>query len=355
MDLWQRRRELGIQVSKKRRLYLDVRFWNDLCDAELGVHRNVSSKELLSALTDEVARGDVICPVEFHVVEELHRQKDLEKRAITLRLIDLLSSRTVLVSPTERLFLEVLRLVQGLAAQTPPVSAPLGEVWTRPMFAVGHDLPPFEAPFLPPEVVTQLRSDFESTWWSFGFTEMFEQTGSPPIDPNAKAHTANLLNQAKGDPSTLFESYEATYWAELRGALDAYLPQLEDIWRYLFAQAGHDVGTVTPEQLREAALQLRALLYQGARRVGLRTTVPTLHVGVTLYSRIQWDRSRGYKGNDVFDLAHAEAAIPYFNAFATDASLGSLIRQSKLAAEYPCAILTSAEQILAWLNSRPTA
>jgi hypothetical protein len=111
MEFWERRRELGLVLAKKRRLYLDVRFWNDLCDAELGVPNTSAAQTLLRTLPTAILNRNVVCPVAFHIVEELHRQKITEKRAATLALVDELSSRTVIISPDERLFLEVQRLV----------------------------------------------------------------------------------------------------------------------------------------------------------------------------------------------------------------------------------------------------
>lgn len=349
MEWWRRRRILSEEMSTKRRLYLDVRFLNDLCDAGLGSSKDSKAAALLAALRASVCTGNVVCPVEFHVVEELHRQKIPEKRHATLTLIDELSRRTVLASPADRLFLEVLRLVQGLVAGVAPTAPPVDEMWTRPLFAAGHDFSELEAPELPSAVVEQLRSEIHDQWWAMGFVELFALTGSPPIDPIAKIATAGMLNDAKANPANLFDSYDATYWSEVRGTLDAYLPQLEEIWRYLYQRSGGDPSTITPAELRESALQVRQLLYDGARKVGLRSTVPTLHTGVTLYSRMQWDRKRAYKGNDIFDFGHAEAALPYYNAFATDAGLASLIRQSGLMSDYACELLTSADQLLSWI------
>lgn len=350
MEWWRRRRILGEEMSTKRRLYLDVRFWNDLCDADLGSIRDLRAADLLAALRVAVRDGNVVCPVEIHLVEELHRQRIPEKRHATLALVDELSRRTVLAAPTDRLFLEVLRLIQGLMAGRPPANPPVDEMWTRPLFAVSHEFPDLDAPGLPHAIADQLRSQFQDELWGMGFVELFAVTGNPRIDPAAKIATAGMLNDAKSDPAHLFDSYEATYWSEVRGVLDAYLPQLEDIWRYLYQRAGGDPSTIAPAELHESALNLRRLLYAGARKVGLRSTVPSFHTGVTLYSRMQWDRKRSYKGNDVFDFAHAEAALPYFHAFATDSSLASLIRQSGLSKDYPCDILTSTDEILSWVS-----
>ena len=351
MELWERRRELGIRVAKQHRLSLDLRFWNDLCDAELGIPADPCVAALLAKLRRLVAIGELVCPVEFHLVEELYKQRSSQKRLATIALIDELSSCTVLVSAPDRVFLEVLRFIQGAVAGAPPTSPPLNEVWTRPLFAAGHSLPELEAPpGLPPIVVEQLREELEAEWWEFGFAELFARTGDPPLGGAGKAKTAELLNSAKGDPTTEFKSFEATYWSEVRGTLDAYQPQLEDVGRYLFQRFGGDLNTITADELQQSFVRLRAVLYNAARRVGLKGAVPSLHIGATLYSHIQWDRRRVYKPNDVFDFDHAEAALPYFDAFATDGSLAALLRRSGLEAEYGCVVASSHDELLAWLE-----
>src|SRR5947208_3219055 len=120
MELWERRRELGHRVAKQRRLSLDLRFWNDLCDAEIGSPRGAAAGTLLGQLRRLAASGELVCPVEFHLVEELHKQRSSEKRLATIALIDELSSRTVLASAPDRIFLEVLRFIQGAVAGKPP-------------------------------------------------------------------------------------------------------------------------------------------------------------------------------------------------------------------------------------------
>src|SRR5471032_2913786 len=104
MHIWQRRRELGLRVAAQRRLSLDLRFWNDLCDAELGVSQSAGAVRVLAIIRRLVASSDLVCPVEFHLVEELHKQRKPEKRAATLALIDELSARTVLLAAPDRVF-----------------------------------------------------------------------------------------------------------------------------------------------------------------------------------------------------------------------------------------------------------
>jgi hypothetical protein len=172
--------------------------------------------------------------------------------------------------------------------------------------------------------------------------------GGFPPDLDNSAQTAVMLNEAKQDPKNLFKSYQATYWSEVRGSLDAYMDVLGEIGLYLFERAGGDPSRVPREQVHESASRLRELFYHGAKKFGLKAPVPSIHVGVTLYSRMQWDRKRPYKGNDVFDFAHAGAALPYCDAFATEKPLAALLDSSGLSSEYQCRILTDTSAVAEW-------
>lgn len=352
MELWERRRELGVQTTARRRLYLDLRFWNDLCDAALGDNERPDAVSCLRRLRTAVATGTVVCPVEFNVVAEVCKQRLPSKQAATLRLIDELSRRTVIVNARERMFLECLRLVQGLLAQRTLSGPPIAEIWTRPLYVAGHDFPELPTPGgMPPQSVARLRAGFEAELWDFGFEQAIALSGGLPSNLDNSSVTAEMLNATKQDPTQQFKSYKATYWAEVRGALEAYMDVLSDISLYLFAREGGDPLTVSTDQKEKSAAQLRRILYKGARKVGLKATVPSIHVGVTLYARAQWDRRRSYKPNDVFDFAHAEAALPYCNAFATERSLAATLRSAGLADEYSCAILTDLRGIDSWLDA----
>lgn len=355
MDLWQRRRALGERVLQQNKLYLDLRFWNDFCDAELGERVNTRTHECLASLRSAVARGNVICPVEYHVFSELNKQRRSDKRIATTVLLDELSAKTVLVSQFERVFLEILRFSQAVIVGREWKDPPRTEMWTRPMYFTGHVLPDLPATGLPPDLERRLREEFDHDIWNFGFTDVLKLGGPFEVGVDEKAVTAELLNRAKADATTQLSSFAATYRSEVLGSLDGYKAQLGQVGLYLFRKAGGDLNTVTQQQVADAAQKLRNLIYAAFQKRNLKGPLPTIHVGATLYSRLQWDRKRPYRSNDIFDFGHAEAALPYCNAFATEASLATLIKSSGLDKEYGCAVLTDTEAIMQWLDDLPAA
>ena len=116
--------------------------------------------------------------------------------------------------------------------------------------------------------------EFEAEWWEFGYTEIFVEVGELPLGDANTVKTAELLNAAKGDSATEFKSFEATYWSEVRGTLDAYQPQIEDVAKYLFERSGRDPTLISPAEFQESFVGLRATLYNVARKVGLQSAVP---------------------------------------------------------------------------------
>lgn len=81
----------------------------------------------------------------------------------------------------------------------------------------------------------------------------------------------------------------------------------------------------------------------------LTRSLPSIHIGATLYARMQWDRRRQNKEEDFLDFAHAEAALPYCSPFATEGRLAAMLREAELDATYDCALLTDASAIQNWL------
>jgi len=123
---------------------------------------------------------------------------------------------------------------------------------------------------------------------------------------------------------------------------------------YLFEQSGGDIKTVTDTQRDDCALLLIAQINAALEKYDLSQQLPTLHVMATLFANVQWDRNRKYKDNDFADFGHAAAALAYCDGFATERSLGALVKQAELDTLYGCEILLRPADITQWVKrSRP--
>jgi len=343
-----RRRVLGANVLGKSRLYLDIRYWCDFCDVALGENATARSAELLDRLRGAVRAGTVVCPIELHTFTELLKQRLPEKLRQTAELIDELSAGVTIVAPPERAFLEALRFLQAAPDGPPFPPAPSDEMWTKIAYLVGHGS--FSSQFVPPEELERLNRLFEERLWSLGLVEALELLGpSPSLTFDWTETTVSKLNADKVQARADVRSYRALYLNEIWGVLDAFAPYIGDTAHYLFERSGGDPNTITESQTTEAQRTLVRLIHAAFEKHDLARQMPTIHIMASLFSGVQWDAGRKYRANDLADFGHAAAAIAYCNAFATERSLGSLIRQAKLDQQYGTEVLTSVDQLLGWL------
>ena len=341
--LWKLRKDLGERAMSRPRLYLDQRYWNDLCDGFLGVNDPALSR--LGLLESAVSDGCLVCPGGALALSELAEQRVPAKRDATAEVIDLLCGGVALLAPPDRLFLEVLRFVQACPASSPFPVAPADEVWTAPAFVYGHE----GVPTLPEDLpgADQLNATLMEEYAAFGYRDIVRSGGLSPFA--FKMKSAASLNETKAAARERFKTFRDLYLAEVRGVLDLAVSELGDTINYLAAKAGIDVAEVSPDRPLEAGRALAQVLHAAFSQQDLGLQVPSVHIPATLFARVQWDAPRQYDPNDFADFLHATAALPYHSAFATERSLTALLRESGLAAKFGCTILSDWDAVEEWV------
>lgn len=271
--LYKLRRDLAASVATKRTLYLDLLYWNHLCDAAIGRTESPDHESLLADLRTAVHGGAVLCPAELTTFVELYKQRLPEKRRVTAEIIDELSGGVVIISPPERCLLEALRMIQAILAQAPLPSAPRDEIWTKAAYFIGHG--ELKAPKMAPSDLDRLNSLMRDKLWDMGFAELMDRLGPDFITSfETLERTAQQLNSAKPEARSEFTSFRQTYLAEVRGILDASAGSLGDAMRYLFDRAGEDAERVSDEQRDESGKQFAQLLGAAFANAGLLEAAP---------------------------------------------------------------------------------
>lgn len=348
--LYELRRKLGQEMLATRRLYLDTKFWNTFCDVEVEDLKTGVESEALQLLRAKVRAREVVCPAEYYVLIELLRQQKSEKRKVTGALIDELSTGALIMHSTDRVMLELLRFVQATLAGNLEGEAPIEEVWTRPAFAIGHLTP--ENPGVADETHAWAVERTNETLWQMTFSEVAETMAVGNLPNYDREAVVAEMNSGKKDRNNQPPNFSDIYMAEILGALDGYEDSITQVSEYLITSAGIDPRGVTSRDQEEETRDWKNLianLFQAHSEM-MSKRLPTIHIFATLHANIRWDKARLFRPNDSADFGHAAAALAYCNCFATERSLGHLLRQSRLASKYGTTVVANCKQLVQWLT-----
>lgn len=163
------------------------------------------------------------------------------------------------------------------------------------------------------------------------------------------AALADRLNRGNRAHITQMKSFETVLVDELKGAAELAEPAACKV----IAQAYRTVTgrTDAPDRAhdRTALNLLRAcLLSEHAHRL------PTLHVHASLHALFRWEyRDKLLTANDVFDFAHAAAALAYCDAFFTEKELTGSVAHRRLGLDecYGCFVTNRTAKAVHYLRS----
>lgn len=343
--------ELATSLEGRRAIYLDLRFWIYLRDAERSGDAGLHGR-LLGELRRVVATKAAFCPITDSTFLEVFKQTDEHTRALTTKLIDELSLGVTLIPLDLRIGTEIAHLLH--AAQTPDLVYPLHHlVWSKLSYVLGF-VHPITKTFDRPTALAVQKAFFDHMW-TIPLVEMNRYIGEKMSkdDPLHFEGTARRINEANRQHASSLKSFEQTYQTELVGVLDLYAGRAADI---LCNMAPASVGPPPPHgstQRREYEQQCLALLVAALKTDRGKNTMRTLYVQTCLYAAVRWDKKQQLEANDFFDFQHASAALGYCDAFFTERGLRSLVTRSDLGLDkrFECFVTSKGEEAVSYVQS----
>lgn len=332
----QKRIQLGVEVTKKYRVYLDLRFWILLRDVELCKNKAPNLVELLSKLKGLVDNGVAVCPISESVFVELMKQSDPETRAATSKLIDRLSLGITLIVHSQRVSQE---LCNAIYTQAGASLFPIDEqVWIKLAYVFG-ETHPCQTPFEENEELVIQKSFFDHMW-KISLSEMvsyIDFAGWPQPDWEK---TVDLLNAGNKLHANEIRSFSQVYRAEFEGGLSLFK---KDLLRL--------IKTVEEEGYKDFEKNSENLT-KNERFSKFSKSIRTLHIGACCHAAVRWDQKRQLTSNDLLDFHHAEAAIGYCNLFLTETPLKTMVSQQHLGllSDFPCVVASTVPEALAKLD-----
>lgn len=334
----QKRIQLGTEVTKKYRIYLDLRFWILLREVELCKNQNQNLVQLLSQIKHLVDNGVAICPISESVFVELMKQSDQATRAATSRLIDRLSLGVTLIVHPQRVAQELCNAiyVQAGASNLFPLDA---LVWIKLAYLLG-ETHPYQTPFETNEEELAIQKSIFDHMWNISLMEVVSYIDFATWPQPDWQKTVDILNAEKKQYANELRSFSQAYRAEFEGGLSLFKEDMLKLFKEV-DKSGYKDFEMNSENLT-----------RNERFSKFSKSIRTLHIGACCHAAVRWDQKRQLTVNDLLDFHHAEAAIGYCNLFLTENPLKTLVSQRHLSllSDFPCVVTSSVSEALTMLD-----
>lgn len=353
-----KRLELAHEIRGTRKIYLDTKFWICLRDARLGKPASASVGRLLTILEELVRQKKVLCPLSVDTFAEVFKQSDPATLRATTDLIDDLSMGVTILEHRERVELEAFHFIREKSKGTGTVRPIDDLVWTKTAYVLGFVTPSFYK--LPVELNTALQKSFVDQMWVTTLGQMLSQDEANTKDRQESwfpTEITNQLNLGKSASTHEYSSFKQLFLNELAGILDAHKPMFSDLMRHIRLEENDSQESPMNMEFAEAARYVTNLIFHAFRLNKIKSEFPTFRVSAGLHAAMRWDRTRKYKVNDLHDIHHAVAALPYFDWFFTEHSLRHLVADKNLnfSALFKCKTLSEFDEALAAMINLSTS
>jgi hypothetical protein len=338
-----RRIELGKVISKKRKIYLDTRFWILLRDVTLGRNDSTDLRNLLEGLREGVNTGVIVCPICETTFFEIFKQEDPITRRATVALVDELSTGVTLADHFERAGTELAYLLHTITGRTNLHDLD-DLVWNKLSFVLGI-MHPTNA-LISEKDETIVQKAFFDHLWSLSMRTMEQYLGGkqfPSFDYDGIAENLNLANARHAGEC---KSFEQLYRNEFIGGLETSMPVAVSVIERWYAQTTgrHEpFNKLVTEYTQNVML---SILSQAIKKNDLCRTLRTAHIGALCHASFRWDQKRKLSGHWLHDFHHAEAAVGYCDVFLTEKPLAALLKQKHLRLDeaFSCEIISSPDE-----------
>jgi hypothetical protein len=354
IDLRQHSRNMQVELAnslhRRRAIYLDLKFWIGLRDAENTGGPSLYS-DLLTTLRQAVSTGSAFCPISDSCFLEVFKQSDPATRRKTAELIDELSLGVTIIPFDIRVGTEIAHLLH--AARTPDQVFRLDElVWTKLSYVLGYYSP--QVSMFDHATGQAIEKAFFDHMWTIPLTEMERLIGNsmPRGNPDHHAQLADKLTQGIQEHATDLRSFDQAYEHELVGVLDLYAGRAADILCDMAPPSlGPRPGKGTSE-FKDIEQHCLGLLVAAMKTERGKKTLRTLHIETCMHAAVRWNKGQKFKANDFFDYQHAAAAVGYCDAFFTERSLSSVLTRSDMALDklYGCTVVSTPETALGYVS-----
>lgn len=320
------------KATSRVRIYLDTKYWIYLRDALKGSPQKPLHTDILNLIFELHGSGIIQLPVSDVNIMEVSNQSDISGRSSIGSLMDRLSNGLALLPYRERVSYEISVTASDDYIIEGCLPFVRNHAWVSPIEAFVPDLTEFhEKNKLPDSYkISYLEMVSETT-----VKAILEKEDQPGFDFEESAKCMQSDSKLNEKDIT---SFDEAFEIEFIGSLSEFR---EDIAKHMNKKFSDEV-----------VLKLKSV-QKGNKSIKRARHFPTTYIFSILHASVRWDKQRLLSANDIVDIYHASAAIPYYDAFFTENALAalSLTPKFKFVPIFGCKIMSKESDILDYLNS----
>lgn len=170
-----------------------------------------------------------------------------------------------------------------------------------------------------------IQKAFFDHMWTIPLVDMIEMIRDlPERDHLSLGDIATRVDDGIAAHADQMRSFEQVWSDELRGVTDLFGDVGAEVISDLAEAHGEPPLVRDTANWRECRNVVANLLFHALEtKPEVRRQLPTLYVEASLHAVFRWNTQRRMKGNDLYDIHHASAALGYMDVFLTEHSLRS--------------------------------
>ncbi|MBU1669130.1 hypothetical protein KKC13_11985 [bacterium] len=344
-------KEMTIKLSKsinsKIKIYLDTKYWVDICDVTLNKKDCKDIEKIYLYLRKGVKENRLICPISYRIFKEILTQSDNKSLTQTVKIIDELSQGSILREERERLSLELYNFFYDILNVETDEKA-RENYWDFIANIMGYAMP---------KLLTLSSKDnllMQKEWLKLIKQIRLKDMLNTKLKDNLfrfrdmKIDT-NIYDLNKHLHSTKHNTFQKMYLSELGGTIEAYQKNIHNIFKDVVDYKAKKNSVTIPTVDTTDSQRIRNMIYHAFRKGKMNLYLPSLDIKAMLHAKLRWNKTQKYKQGDFDDIGHATSALPYYDYFFTERSLYNMIKECKYDEKYNCKIAWKKSDVLSFL------
>ncbi|MCW8831615.1 MAG: hypothetical protein OQK32_08875 [Gammaproteobacteria bacterium] len=340
--------ELSEYVSGYKTIYLDTNFWLTLRDVVTGELKDAESIQYYDLVTSLAKKGTCIFPISGNTFAEILKS-DIDTLDHVVYLIDTLSQGVSIMSYDERVRMELMYFIYDKLGKD--TYLPNEIVWTKLVYSLGYLDPVNDN--IDPSLDAHIRKSFFDHMWQTPLCSIVAKLkDSGKLKQKSFLDNSAKLNEGKFAHAHENKSFKQMFLSELAGMLDVYKPVIQDAMLYIYEKETGVSPSIKDIESSNNCLLTVNMIYNLFRLNKITTELPSYRITSGLYAAVRWDTNQKFHKNDIVDIGHASAALPYCDYYFSERKFAHLITQKQMSYNkvYDCQVCRNIKSAITVLS-----